>query len=490
MKSLVKVGVFATLCLVALAILIWKIEGWNPFGVKGQKLAAIFDSVAGLDDKSSVRIAGVRVGQVDGVGLRGTKALIHLVLDKPLPLTIGTTAKISTLGLLGEKYVEIVPGPPGAAPLPENSLLIGKTPPSLDDAMAKINDIGSAIQQVTGQLAGTDVGGGLNRLAADVQLTSAEIRAMVAENRANVAQGIRNFDQLTAILSRELPRLAAETNRALDQISSLVAENRGNVSASLGNVKELTTKLQTSADNLNRISDKIASGQGTIGKLVNDEKAYNDVISTLDSIQTGVSSLSESLGGLNKFKIDLDMQAFSLQKTKDSQSGLRLDIDPQDGKHIYRAGLVSTPEGKRTDKTQTFTVTPPSGIPETTTIHTVSDERSYSATGLFGYKGPKDTRLFAGIIEGSGGAQIEYPLPILDRRLLLSFEAFDFNRPNNENAHLRLLGRYQFAPNLYLVGGYDDPLEQKRRSFFLGAGLKWSDDNIKKLLGLASSGIR
>jgi phospholipid/cholesterol/gamma-HCH transport system substrate-binding protein len=313
---------------------------------------------------------------------------------------------------------------------------------------------------------------------------------MVAENRANVAQGIRNFDSLTAILARELPRLAAETNRALDQISSLVAENRGNVSASLGNVKELTTKLQTSADNLNKISDKIASGQGTIGKLVNDEKAYNDVISTLDSIQSGVSTLSESLGGLNKFKIDLDMQSFYLQKTKDSQSALRLDIDPQDGKHIYRAGLVSTPEGKRTEKTQTYTVTPPSGIPETTTIHTVSDERSYSATGLFGYKGPQDTRLYAGIIEGSGGAQIEYPLPILDRRLLLSFEAFDFNRPNDENAHLRLLGRYQFAPNLYLVGGYDDPLVQKRRSFFLGAGLKWSDDNIKKLLGLASSGIR
>jgi phospholipid/cholesterol/gamma-HCH transport system substrate-binding protein len=490
MKSLVKVGVFATLCLIALGILIWKIEDWNPFGVKGEHLDAIFDSVAGLDDKSSVRIAGVRVGQVDGVGLQGTKARLHLVLDKPQPLTVGTTAKIATLGLLGEKYVELIPGPPNAPRLPPGTVLKGITPPSLDDAMAKINDIGSAIQQVTGQLAGTDVGGGLNRLAADVQLTSAEIRAMVAENRANVAQGIRNFDQLTAILARELPRLAAETNRALDQISSLVQENRGNVAASLGNVKELTAKLQTSADNLNKISDKIASGQGTIGKLVNDEKAYNDVISTLDSIQTGVSSLSESLGGLNKFKIDLDMQAFYLQKTKDSQSTLRLDIDPQDAKHLYRVGLVSTPEGKRTDKTQTFTVTPPSGIPETTTIHTVSDERSYSATGLFGYKGPRDTRLYAGIIEGTGGAQIEYPLPVFDRRLLLSFEAFDFNRPNNENAHLRLLGRYQFAPNLYLVGGYDDPLEQKRRSFFLGAGLKWSDDNIKKLLGLASSGLR
>jgi len=488
MKSLVKVGVFATLCLIVLGVLIWKVEDFT-FSKKGQHLSAVFDSVAGLDDKAAVRVAGVRVGQVDGLGLLGNRARIHMVLAKPLPLTVGTTARIANLGLLGEKYVELVPGPPNAPPLPENAVLVGSTPPSLDDAMAKINDIGTSIQKVTGQLAGTDMGGGLNRLVADIQLTSAEIRALVAENRAGVASGIRNVDALTATLARELPRLAAETNRALDQISALVADNRGNVSGTLTNARELTAKLQTSADNLSAISGKIASGQGTVGKLVNDEKAYNDVLSTLDTIKGGVQTLSESLGGFNKFRIDLDMQGFYLQKSKDSLTALRLDIDPQDGKHVYRAGIVSTPEGKRSEKTQTYTVTPPGGVAETTTIHTLTQERSYSATALFGYKAPKDARLYAGIIEGTGGAQIEYPLPVLDRRLLLSFEAFDFNRPSDQRAHLRLLGRYQFAPNLYLVGGYDDPLE-RNRSFFLGGGIRWNDENIKRLLGLASSGLR
>ena len=84
--------------------------------------------------------------------------------------------------------------------------------------------------------------------------------------------------------------------------------------------------------------------------------------------------------------------------------------------------------------------------------------------------------------------QVEYPLPVLDRKLLLSFEAFDFSRPNDLAPHLRLLGRYQFHPNLYLVGGYDDPLE-RNRSFFLGGGIRWNDDNIKSLLGLAG-GLR
>src|SRR5947199_2343788 len=367
MKSLVKVGVFATLCLVVLGILIWKIEDLNPFAKKGQRLRAVFQSVAGLDDKASVRIAGVRVGHVDGLGLQGTRARVDIRMERPVPLTVGTTARIANLGLLGEKYVELVPGPPNAPPLRDDALLVGTTPPSLDDAMAKINDIGASIQKVTGELAGSDVAGGIGRVLADIQLTSAEIRALVAENRANVASSVRNIDSLTAVLARELPRLASQTQAALDQISMLVKENRGNVSDSLGNIRELTAKLQTSADNLNAISGKIASGQGTIGKLINDDKAYNDVISTLDSIQGGVKDLSESLGGLNKFQIGLDLHGYYLAKGQDlngqdtqrSLSAFQMDIDPQDNKHLYRVGITSSPFGRHRDKTQTITVTPP-----------------------------------------------------------------------------------------------------------------------------------
>lgn len=487
MKSLVKVGVFATLCLIVLAVLIWKIEDLNPFAVKGQRVDAIFKSVAGLDDKATVRIAGVKVGRVDGVGLQGDQARITLSLDKPIPLTQGTIARIANLGLLGEKYVELVPGPPNAPPLPPGTVLVGVTPPGFDEAMQKINDIGSSIQQITGSLGGSDLGGNVNKLLDDIRLTSAELRALIAENRANVGSTIRNFDQFSATLARELPRLADQMNRALDQISAVVAENRGDLRGSMGNIRELSEKLQTSADNLNKITDKIASGQGTIGKLVNDDEAYNDLTSTLDSIKGGVESLSGTLGAVNKFKIDLDLQGFYLENPEESQTSFKLNVDPQDGKHLYRAGIVSSPYGKRREKTETVTVTGPDGIPVTTTTTKLTQEKSYSATALFGFKAPADARLFAGLIEGTGGAEVDYPLPILDHKLLLSLEAFDFNRPNDLSPRVRLTGRYQFHPNIYLIGGYDDPLENE--SFFLGGGIRWSDENIKSLLGLAGGAL-
>jgi len=59
MSSAFKVGIVAMLGLVLLAWLIWKIEDINPFQEKGHRVDASFTSVAGLDDKSAVRVAGV-----------------------------------------------------------------------------------------------------------------------------------------------------------------------------------------------------------------------------------------------------------------------------------------------------------------------------------------------------------------------------------------------------------------------------------------------
>ena len=66
MTTALKVGIFATLCLVILGFLILKVEDLSLFGRKGRIVEASFESIAGLDDKASVRVAGVRVGQVDG----------------------------------------------------------------------------------------------------------------------------------------------------------------------------------------------------------------------------------------------------------------------------------------------------------------------------------------------------------------------------------------------------------------------------------------
>ena len=51
-------------------------------------------------------------------------------------------------------------------------------------------------------------------------------------------------------------------------------------------------------------------------------------------------------------------------------------------------------------------------------------------------------------------------------------------------AHAKVSTRYYFSPSVYVTGGWDDFLNRSRKtdSIFLGAGLRWSDDDIKYLL--------
>jgi len=496
MAQMIKVGLFATLCLVILAVLIWKVEDINPFQKQGKHIGAVFPTVAGLDDKAAVRMAGVRIGRVDGIGLAadGRSAQLRLLLEKPVPLTQGASARIANLGLLGDKYVEIVPGPPTAPPLPDNAVLRGTSPVSFDDAMAKLDNIGSSIEKVTGSFGGGNLGGNVNTLVDDLRLTSAEIRALVAENRANVAATVRNFDSLTATLARELPRISADTQRALDQVAGVIAENRGDVSASMSNIRELTSHLQTSVDNLNKITGEIASGQGTVGKLVNSDEAYKTAVSTLDSIKSGVESLSGTIGAIQRFKMDLDLQGYLLQKQQGtfsrSHSAFNILIDPQDSQRLYKVGVAVTPNGTYRTRIDRVTFTNEAGQTSTTTTQDQVTEDKLGWNALLGFRTDPDSRwsdirFWGGLIESKGGVQIEYPWKVqLQRPLWLSFEAFDFSRPLNQRAHLRLTAKWQLHPNLYVIGGYDDPLEQ--HSLFLGAGIRWKDDNLKYLLGSAS----
>ena len=159
--------------------------------------------------------------------------------------------------------------------LAAGSVLPGKTPVSFDDAMAKIEEIGSSVQSFLGGGEAGGAGGGFSTLIDSIRATSDELRALIVENRANLGGTVQNFERFSETLARELPRITEQIAHVLDQVQGVLAENRGNLKDSVANIKELTDKVQTSVDNLNEITTKIASGEGTIGKLVNSDEAHD-----------------------------------------------------------------------------------------------------------------------------------------------------------------------------------------------------------------------
>lgn len=481
MSQAIKVGIFAAIVLVVLAALILKIEDIDIFAADGRRLDALFDSVAGLDDKAAVRVAGVRVGRVDGIGLEDRRARVTLLLEVPVSLAVGTRASIASVGLLGDKYVELIPGPSGGPPLPEGAVVPGDVPVSLDQALARLNAVAENIEEITGSMTGEGSGNNqIARLLSNLEAISADVRDLIAANREELTATVENFRATSATLAQELPRLADRMQQVLGQIGGVVDENRAELKASLENVRQLTEGLKPAVDDLRTISNRLASGEGTIGKLLTSPEAHDKLVSTLTSIESGVSGLSETLGAAQKIQLDLGLEGYYLPTIEESQAGVQIDIRTR-SQWLYRVGIADTPFGKERKEFERTTVTKPDGTIEVTTIDTFKREDELSLSALLGARLGQRLALRTGLIESSFGVSAEYPL--LEDKLLLSFEAFDFNREDDLEPHLRLAGRWRLHPNLYLVGGYDDFLTGERDSYFLGGGVRWKDDDLKYLLG-------
>jgi phospholipid/cholesterol/gamma-HCH transport system substrate-binding protein len=494
MSQALKVGLFAVVALVILGGLVLTIEDVDLFGEPGFAVEASFDSVAGLDDKSAVRIAGVRVGQVDGIRLDGQRAVVHLVLDQDVGLTEGTLARIANMGLLGDKYILLEPGPQGSPLLAQGSIIPGITPPTIDQAIAQLSEIGESI----GGLAGPEGlgGGGIERLISNLEAVSGDIRELVAANRGQIESTIANVETFSGTLARELPALTrqveavlARTDAAVAEMQGTIGESRPDVAAALDNLRRLSEDARVSVANLNQVTGRLAEGEGTIGKLLTTDELHDTLVTTLDSVNSGVEGLSDTLGTIQRVQVGLGLESFYLEGIEETRSAFHLDIDtpndPGEPDWRYRVGVVDSPFGNDETTTRTVTVTSPDGSASTTTVETREVSDDYTLSALLGLPPFRGGRLYVGLIESSGGAALEVPL--LDRQALLSVEAFDFDRPNDLEPHLRLSGKYFLNGNVYLVGGYDDFLAGDRESIFLGGGIRWEDDTLKYLLGSVPS---
>ncbi len=104
------VGVFllvGLLCLGYLSVRLGKVDVW---GKPGYRVFAVFSDVGGLRDGAPVEVAGVEVGQVEGIRLEDYEARVVLRVNPGLVLREDTIVSVKTRGLIGEKFIQISPG--------------------------------------------------------------------------------------------------------------------------------------------------------------------------------------------------------------------------------------------------------------------------------------------------------------------------------------------------------------------------------------------
>ncbi len=504
MSSAAKVGVFMLIVLAILGYFILKVEDIQlGHGTGARKVTAIFDSVAGLDNKSAVRVAGVRVGKVSNIKLRPDgKAEVTLDVDPDVVFHAGALAHVANLGLLGEKYIELDPGPSNgpAVPQEQSVTLHGSQPASMDDITNQVSAIANDVKAITASLRGVMTGPTgqprLEDIVENVRTITTQVRDLISANRTNVDATVANARVISDSLRIEIPRLATSIDHMATQLNGTVGENRDDVRNIVENLRTLSADLKTTSDNLNAVTTQIRSGEGTVGKLLYSNEAHDRLNAALGSVENGVNELRSTLGRATRMQLDLGLsgdyyanlpaQQNGGTRLGNSRSGVSLRLNPNpEHNRFYNVELADTPFGKRIDKTIEETVTNPStGQTQTTITQQTRFDRSFLISAQAGWTlSPFAVRL--GLIDSTGGAGVDY---VYNNRIRVTGEAFDFGHRNGDsNPHLRIYGEYVFRqekptmPMIFLRSGVDNVLNHT--AFTLGGGIRWRDDDLKYLLG-------
>ena len=143
-----KVGIFIMIGIVILFFIVFSVGEIN-FSKTGYKIKVLFSFANGIGPTAPVRLAGVGAGQVQGIKIvrdektNTTKAELTVWINDGAKIENDAVVTINTLGLLGEKYLEIFPGTPGKPTLKCNDTLIGKDPVPMErltDDLAHLTD--------------------------------------------------------------------------------------------------------------------------------------------------------------------------------------------------------------------------------------------------------------------------------------------------------------------------------------------------------------
>ncbi|NQT22764.1 MAG: MCE family protein [Candidatus Omnitrophica bacterium] len=148
-----KVGLFVSIGIIIFFIIIFSIGDFTIV-TKGYRIITIFNFINGLSESAPVRLAGVNVGYVDNIRLyydetaKRTRVKVSAWIQDDMRVEKDSRASINTLGLLGEKYLEITPGSAESGILKKNEELIGHDPIMMDQLTEKLSNLADSADTI------------------------------------------------------------------------------------------------------------------------------------------------------------------------------------------------------------------------------------------------------------------------------------------------------------------------------------------------------
>ncbi|GMV40724.1 MAG: hypothetical protein AMXMBFR64_24400 [Myxococcales bacterium] len=304
----VKVGALVIVCLALFVAFVFLLGDFTT--KKGAVLFADFPNSVNLKAGAPVKISGVTVGKVEEVAFWGgredpklgrrvqVRVRLEIEADKVEAVHDDASAYITTLGVLGEKYVEIDPGSWERPSVEPGFVIVGMAPFQLE------------------------------KIGQQVEATLTEVNLLLKDNRALVHELLQNVNTTVkdagVLVTEARPKLLAFVDR-LTATTDKVDQVLASVQAGLGDGSDVRATLQdvrATAENARKISVTVNSAiQPVVGKVQSTLDTFKDTAGTFKE----TASTFKSIGEEGKVRVlgTLDRVDGILSDAKDISAQLR-----------------------------------------------------------------------------------------------------------------------------------------------------------------------
>lgn len=289
----VKIGLVVVLSLLILAGFIISILGLR-LGAPADTYTTQLRFTGGVEPGTVVRFGGMQAGRVSEVGVSptdDTRIRLTMKIDKGLPIKTDSEVFINTIGFLGDYYLEISTGSPGAPLLPPGSEIRGMEVTSINEmfasAQSALEKVDAAMVILNERILTEDFGRLRDKITiitdkiiqlltdvdmvfdkenrANISETLSQLRTLLEENREDVHSTLDNFrsaseklDSLAttldtiagenredvSLLIDEIHATVAQVRSVTEKIDRLVAENAGDIAITIDNLRATTANTR------------------------------------------------------------------------------------------------------------------------------------------------------------------------------------------------------------------------------------------------------
>jgi len=271
--------------LVALGLLLWGVTWLKELTLTGKYRVWLvrFEQTGGLSSSDEVQVNGIRKGAVQDVRLVDAGVVVHLQLESDVTLTHDCRVAIRNVGLMGEKVIAVDLRMTGQ-PYTDRDTIPGVYELGVAEVMAVLGDAVGPITDLSIQLhaiaQGVNRSGDLAGTMKNLRIASEQLRAAVEENRRGVRLVVENL-QATSATARSLTAdREAQLKKAIDHFAS-AAER----------IDQLSGRLDSLRASIQSVSAKVDRGQGTLGRLVNDDQMYEETRAAVTELKALIADI-------------------------------------------------------------------------------------------------------------------------------------------------------------------------------------------------------